>query len=370
MPTKAVGGDHLRKKARNWKKACCSGMCMIALYYGVQMAPGSFWSFFWLQVPYFFPVGYYENHEKIEENYSLQVESYFDHKAVLAEEAADENYINEDTGELVKTAQKVEPTEPEQQAPAVTFSVEKLNDFDYLIQNFYRVDATTTIDGSQLNAQNMLQQDMHLAPNVDGPQILIYHTHASEAFEGDPATTKTVVDVGNELTRLLQEKYQLHVMHDSTVFDEDRDHAYAKAAPALEKLLQENPSIEVVIDLHRDGVDPQTHLVTQVNGKTTAQIMFFNGLCRTNAGPISYLPNENLASNLAFSFQMQLKANEYYPGFSRCVYLKGYRYNMQYRPKTLLVEVGAQTNTSMEAENAMEPLADILAKVVKMQADE
>ena len=64
------------------------------------------------------------------------------------------------------------------------------------------------------------------------------------------------------------------------------------------------------------------------------------------------------------SFQMEYEAEQYYPGFSRCIYLKGYRYNMHYCPKTLLVEVGAQTNTVEEAMNAMEPLADILAKVL------
>ena len=60
----------------------------------------------------------------------------------------------------------------------------------------------------------------------------------------------------------------------------------------------------------------------------------------------------------------QITAEEYYPGFSRAIYLKGYRYNMHYCPKTLLVEVGAQTKTVQEAMNAMEPLADIIAKVV------
>ena len=78
-----------------------------------------------------------------------------------------------------------------------------------------------------------------------------------------------------------------------------------------------------------------------------------------------YLKNPYIADNLAFSFQMQLAAAEYYPDFTRRIYLKGYRYNMHFCPKSLLVEVGAQTNTYEEAENAMEPLADILAKVLK-----
>ncbi len=96
-----------------------------------------------------------------------------------------------------------------------------------------------------------------------------------------------------------------------------------------------------------------------------AQVMFFNGLSRTTkTGNIDYLANPYIADNLAMSFQMQLKAAEYYPGFTRRIYLKGYRYNMHYCPKTLLVEVGAQTNTVQEAMNAMVPLADVLNKVL------
>jgi hypothetical protein len=71
--------------------------------------------------------------------------------------------------------------------------------------------------------------------------------------------------------------------------------------------LEENPSIEVVIDLHRDGVGNDTHLVTEANGKQAAKIMFFNGLSRTKAnGDIAYLPNPYIQDNLSFSLQMQL----------------------------------------------------------------
>ena len=146
---------------------------------------------------------------------------------------------------------------------------------------------------------------------------------------------------------------------------ETRDDAYSKAGPAIEQILKENPSIEIVIDLHRDGVAEGTHLLTEVQGKQMASIMFFNGLSRTTSnGDISYLPNPYIQDNLAFSLQMQIAAQEYYPGFSRKIYLKGYRYNLHLCPKSLLVEVGAQTNTVQEVMNAMEPLADIIAKVV------
>ena len=105
--------------------------------------------------------------------------------------------------------------------------------------------------------------------------------------------------------------------------------------------------------------------MTEQNGVQMAQVMFFNGLSRTTkTGDIEYLYNPYIADNLAVSFQMQLKAAEYYPGFTRRIYLKGYRYNMHYCPKTLLIEVGAQTNTLEEAKSAMVPLADLLNKVL------
>ena len=103
----------------------------------------------------------------------------------------------------------------------------------------------------------------------------------------------------------------------------------------VEQVLAENPSIEVVIDLHRDGVREDVRLVTEVNGKPTARIMFFNGLSksRTN-GPIEYLYNPYIADNLAFSFRLEYEAAQYYPDLTRCVYLKCYRYNLHVRPKS------------------------------------
>ena len=62
---------------------------------------------------------------------------------------------------------------------------------------------------------------------------------------------------------------------------------------------------------------------------------------------------------------MQLKAQEYFPGYTRKIYLKGLRYNLHFRPRSALVEVGAQTNTYEEALNAMEPLAQLLDMVLQ-----
>ncbi len=257
-------------------------------------------------------------------------------------------------------------------APVTDIPLEKFQDFDFVMSNFYTVDKTTSIDSEQLNAPALLEMDMRMQGSNEQPQILIYHSHSQEGFidsvPGAPSTT--IVGVGDYLTALLQDTYGYNVIHVTDTFDIvdgklDRDKAYTYAQERISQILEENPSVEVVIDLHRDGVAENKRLVTNIDGKETAKIMFFNGLSRTKKnGEISYLPNPYIQENLAFSLQMMLEAKKYYPDIARTIYLRGYRYNLHLRPKALLVECGAQTNTVQEEMNAMEPLADILNKVL------
>ena len=250
-------------------------------------------------------------------------------------------------------------------------SLKKLSNVDYLISKFYTVDSVTYVKDSDFNVKNFLAKDMTIDRKDKGPKVLIFHTHSQEAFKNSDGTKSTsIVGVGSYLEKVLEEKYQIETLHHEGVYDlidgeMDRSKAYELAKPQIRKILKENPSIEVVIDLHRDGVGANTHLVTEVNGKKTAQIMFFNGMCRTRAnGDISGMGNPYLDDNLAFSLQMKVAAETWYPGFTRRNYLKGYRYNMDLAPKMLLVEAGAQTNTVKEVKNAMEILADLLNKVI------
>ena len=264
----------------------------------------------------------------------------------------------EDIGEEIQ----IEKTEKK-------YNINKLRDFDYLRKNFYRVDSTTSISKEQLDVDKLLNMDMSIDKKGNLPEILIYHTHSQEGYlkSGNYSEGNTVMEVGDYLEQILEQKYGFNVLHHKGKYDvNDRDHAYSNAEPGLRKVLQDNPSIQVVIDLHRDGVSENTHLVTEVNGKKTAQIMFFNGLSRTTSqGNIASLKNPYIDSILALSFQLELKAQEQFSGLSRKIYLKGYRYNMHMCPKSILVEVGAQNNTIEEALNAMEPLAKILYDVLK-----
>ena len=269
--------------------------------------------------------------------------------------------------------EQVEETAANQiKQPVTDIPLEKFQDFDFVMNSFYTVDKTTSMTKEQLDAPALVQMDMRMKTDNSQPQILIYHSHSQEEFidsiPGDVSTT--IVGVGEYLASLLRDTYGYQVIHVTDTFDIvdgklDRDKAYTYAQERVSAILEENPSVEVVIDLHRDGVPEGKRLVTNVNGKETAKIMFFNGLSRTKKnGDITYLPNPYIRENLAFSLQMMLETKKYYPDLARTIYLRGYRYNLHLRPKTLLVECGAQTNKVQEEMNALEPLADVLNKVL------
>lgn len=310
-----------------------------------------------------------EQYVKDSERTTVDAEDTETYQMILKSQAEDENAVDEN-GELIGKAEQVEKTTSA--VPTVDISMEKLQNYEYLVGNFYTVDSSTMIDEQLLNAETLMNEDLKIDNTTGGEKILIYHTHSQEMFadsvEGDVNTS--IVGVGRYLTELLEEKYGIATLHHEGVYDLvngvlDRSMAYDLAEPEIAQILADHPTIEVVIDLHRDGVADDTHLVTEVNGKQTAQIMFFNGLSRTRAnGDIDYLPNPYIQDNLAFSLQLQIEAARKYPGFTRHIYLRGYRYNMHLAPRTLLIEAGAQTNTVEEMKNAMEVLADILNEVL------
>lgn len=248
--------------------------------------------------------------------------------------------------------------------------IESLN-FQGLINKYYTVVSSTSISEEDLDPSKLMNMDMSMKQKNDAPQILIYHTHGQEQFSDSTGTEMGVIGIGNYLTDLLTNVYGYKVIHVTDSYDLvngvlDRHKAYDYAYTGISQVLADNPSIEVVLDIHRDGVDESNHLVTTVNGKPTAKIMFFNGISRLNGiGEIDYLYNPYRTENLAMSMQMKILSEEYFEGFTRRNYIQAYEYNLHVRPKSMLIEVGAQTNTFEEAKNAMEPLAMLLSMVLK-----
>ena len=329
------------------------------IYYAINETEEANWLEEQMQV--FFPFNGYVD-EKAEE--VMEIEDSLTYDMILEMQAKDEERLSEDLDDQAQQASQTAVKNTE-------ISMEKLRDFNYLISKFYTVDSTTMIYEEELDVDKLLAKDMHIDTSSSGPKVLIFHTHSQEMFadsvSGDTSTS--IVGIGAYLAQKLNEK-GIETMHHDGVYDLidgtlDRSKAYELSEIGVREILNQYPSIEVVIDLHRDGVSEDLHLVTEVDGKQTAKIMFFNGLSRTKAnGDIAYLQNPYIQDNLSFSLQMQLASESMYPGLARKIYLKGYRYSLHMMPKSLLIEAGAQTNTVQEMKNAMDLLANILENVL------
>jgi len=235
------------------------------------------------------------------------------------------------------------------------------------LKNYYIADVSVGNVSSVINGEKLLSIDTSLERISEEPQILIYHTHGTEGYSDSRKGVEadTVVGMGDILCEELTSR-GFSVIHDRTTYDyvngkDNRNYAYTTARPQIEALLEEYPSIEVILDIHRDSGAARR---TTIDGNATAQIMLFNGLCRNADGPISYLPNPYLDDTLAFSLQLNLLGKERYPGLMYKLYLKNYRYNMHFTGHCMLVELGTQNNTVEEAQNGVRYLAELLYELL------
>lgn len=358
--------------------------CMVLFLCAKPMTAKEMKLFVWERVTsYVLPLLTYED-EKGKNNvdyasiYEVPEWFYEDESAGQNADLATEDNISQD-GEMVETISGTNQNATS--VGAITFQREQLEQRDFLLSHIFVVDTNTSMSQEETSLSTLLDKDLridslvcpaNIAIKDASPKILIYHTHGSESFvDSRPGRTEdTIIGVGAYLSDILETKYRIPVYHDETLYDVidgnlDRSKAYENAYANVSKILEENPSIEVVIDLHRDGVDEENRLVTMVNGKQTAKIMFLNGVSRSNInGEIAYLDNPNKQTNLAFSFQMYLTGKEKYGDYVRKIYVRSLRYNLHLMPRATLIEVGAQNNTLEEEKNAMEPLADILYEVL------
>ena len=257
-----------------------------------------------------------------------------------------------------------------QETPSPITNVSALQNLSTLRQNYYAVDKKTGMTSDLFDVNSFLSTDLKIHAGKK-PTILIFHTHAHEMFADSKDISEGIIGAGNRLAKNLEEKYGIKCLHITDSFDTvngkvQRDGAYERAEPVIKKVLAENPSIELVIDLHRDGVNPNLHLVTTDNGQQCAKVMFFNGISYSKAkGDIGYLYNANRDDNLAMSLQMYLLGEAYYPGLLRNIYINAYRYCLHMKGRSMLIEAGAQTNTSTEVKNAMIPVADMLDRLLR-----
>ena len=241
---------------------------------------------------------------------------------------------------------------------------------------------TTTIPADELlynatyydvDPDELLDGDYHLTLPADGYQILIVHTHTTEAYtpteaepyeaEEDHRTTDpehNVVRVGQVLADALA-GYGLNVLHDATIHDyPGYNGSYARSGETIEEYLDAYPGIQIVIDLHRDALGEGDRIYRTdagIDGVSAAQLLFVMGSDVNLEHPAW---RENL--KLALTLQEAVRAR--WPRLMRPVRLCDYRYNQQLTPGSLLLEVGASGNTLEEAVTSVELFAEIVGPLL------
>lgn len=208
----------------------------------------------------------------------------------------------------------------------------------------------------------LLEEGWSYALSGGGPQILILHSHACESFAPglDRSTDrlKTVVAIGDVLAEAL-EANGFSVLHDRTLYDDPvYAGAYDRSGEAVRAALEANPSLRVVIDLHRDSLGGERTEYAAPDGSESAQVM----LLLTTGENGLYHPTWK--ENLKLGLEIQSELDRQYPGFARELYLSPARYNQHLCPGSLLAEVGTEANTLEEAKRAALLLADGLSAVL------
>ena len=206
------------------------------------------------------------------------------------------------------------------------------------------------------------------------PTVLILHTHTTESYtksrepyeeSSDYRTLDenyNMLSIGAEVARQL-EAGGIRVIQDRQLHDyPSYNGSYTHARKAIQALLSENPSIRLILDLHRDAADTpkgQLRTVAEVDGTRSAQLMLVVG------SDASGRKHPDWERNLALALQLQTRLELLAPGITRPTVLRGQRFNQDLSTGALLVEVGAAGNTHAEALRA----ADVLAEAILSLAD-
>lgn len=283
--------------------------------------------------------------------------------------------------EAAQPAATEEPEDPDDpcQVPAVTSAPEDIVGRTLLPVSESGYDAALGVyienrPQLDLDVAALAEAPLELEIPEEGPQVLIMHTHGSEAYTpngedvyeptGECRTadkTKSVVRVGEEIAKVLTEM-GLSVVHDTALYDyPEYNGAYDRSLAAVESYLEQYPTIRVVLDVHRDalvGEDGTIYKpITTVNGEDSAQVMLVMG---SNA----LYDHPKWEENLSLAVKIQAEMNTLWPTLARPIGLRENRYNQQLTTGSLLVEVGSHGNTLQEALAAARMFARALGAVL------
>lgn len=242
------------------------------------------------------------------------------------------------------------------------------------LQKGGQVKNETDVLNSVLIEESKKEPDFKIS--LDGsPQVLIMHTHTTESYEPyerenfdttfnyrttDPS--KNTVMVGDKIAQELEDA-GIGVIHDTTIHDyPSYNGSYERSAETVKKILKENPTIKVVLDIHRDALGSSDNIMqptVEINGKKAAQIMIISGCDDGTLDMPDYMKNFHFACHL----QQQFSSD--YPGFTRPILFDYRKYNQDLTTGSLLIEVGTHGNTLDQVEYSGELIGKSLVKALE-----
>lgn len=217
-----------------------------------------------------------------------------------------------------------------------------------------------------LNLPNFPKFDWKSVTPAGKPLVGIYHTHTSESFipwsgvthrpAGQRGDVGDIVEVGDALGKRLAQygvgAVQSKAIHDSPSFMK----AYGPSEITAKKMLADNPSLQMIFDIHRDAGKKENFTV-MVNGQPAAKIGIVVAMGQQD------LVQPHWQQNHAFAKLIESKLNQHFPGISAGIKLEDWRYNQHLHPRALLIEVGCQENTKEEVIRSIELFGDVIAEI-------
>lgn len=254
--------------------------------------------------------------------------------------------------------------------------IEKQYDATNATDTYKNITVRNTTPTHSIDIKSAVEKHATLSvPDKSAPTVLIFHTHTTESYEllnygwyttdyitRSDSPDRNMVRVGTAICEELT-KMGIGVVHDTEIHDAKYTGAYDRSRENIEKIMAENPSIQVVIDVHRDAIKQSdgTRIkpTAEINGKKAAQIMTITG-CED--GKVTDFPRWE--ENLTFALQLQKTAETKYPGLMRPVLFSARKYNMDVTPCSVLLEMGSDSNTLEEAEYSGHLIGKALGELI------
>ena len=275
------------------------------------------------------------------------------------------------TGRVVRALPEADEPQPQHQAEIAAegprFSADDLS----LVE-------LSNEPGLSPDLESLLTQPLDLHPAEEAPRVLILHSHTTESYtqtadrytESSPYRTldpgHNMIALGNIVADILTEA-GIGVIHDTDFHDyPSYNGSYTHAAASTKAYLEAYPTIELILDLHRDAADtPTGQMATQctIGGEKAAQLMFVLGTDKR-------LKHPDWEENLSLALKLQVLLEKENPGICRKLSLSQNRYNQHLGKYALLIEIGAAGNTLEQAKLAAVELGEAIAQLAQMQNTE